>query len=83
MEQVTEGSDSNVRYIDGEDERASGGIVMSLFSSVFDHRASPVVHLDNTGTISDFQGPAIVPQNTANVHLLIQRRTSGGINKFE
>ena len=44
---------------------------------------SPVIHLDNSRTASDFVRRTIEPHNTRDIHLLIQRDTSGEVDKHE
>ena len=44
---------------------------------------SPVIHLDNSRTASDFVRRTIEPHNTRDIHLLIQRDTSGEVDKCE
>ena len=44
---------------------------------------SPVIHLDNPRTASDFVGRTIEPHKTCEIHLLIQRDTSGEVDKCE
>ena len=46
-------------------------------------RPSPVIHLDNSRTTGDFRRRAIEPHNPSDVHLLIQRHTTGEVDKCE
>ena len=47
------------------------------------HLASPVIHLDNSRTTRDFRRHAIEPYDPSDVYLLIQRHTTGEVDKCE
>ena len=42
----------------------------------------PMVHLDNADATSDFRRRTIEPHNTSDVHLLVQRDTSGEVHEL-
>ena len=44
---------------------------------------SPVIHLDDSRTTRDFRRRAIEPHNPSDVYLLVQRDTSGKVDKCE
>ena len=44
---------------------------------------SPVIHLDNSRTTRDFRRHAIEPYDPGDVYLLIQRHTTGEVDKRE
>ena len=40
-----------------------------------------MIHLDDAKTTNDLQRRTIIPYSTSHVHVLIQRRTSGEVDK--
>ena len=44
---------------------------------------SLVIYIDNPDTASDFLGRTTEPQDTRDIHLLMQRRTSSQVNQVE
>ena len=64
-------------YQDGGDqrekERCPGGLLVT----------SPVVHLNDANATCDFRRRIIEPHNTGDVHLLIQRDTSGEVHELK
>lgn len=61
---------------DGKDEAAKGYLPIY-------HRSSVIYPSNLNTTTSDLQRRTVVLQSSSHVHVLIQRRTSGKVNKVE